>query len=218
MITAAAITADIIDSTKLSDKEINSVLENVNQLINNLKGVRLNIDNTLSIRRGDSIQGDTDNIEEALKIALLLKTTINRVNYSKGEKKSKIIDVRIAIGISEIIRRSNINESTGEAYIFSGRTLDSMKKDKRLIAIKTFNEKINAELDAELKLLEVVMERWTAATSEILFWMLWGEEEKKIAEKLGIKQPAISQGKKRAGWKGVEALLIRFKQLMEEIE
>ena len=218
MITAAAITADIIDSTKLSDKEINSVLENVNQLINNLKGVRLNIDNTLNIRRGDSIQGDTDNIKEALKIALLLKTTINRVNYSKGEKKSKIIDVRIAIGIGEIIRRSNVNESTGEAYIFSGRTLDNMKKDKRLMAIKTFNEKINAELDAELKLLEVVMERWTAATSEILFWTLWGDEEKKIAEKLGIKQPSISQGKKRAGWKGVEALLIRFKQLMEEIK
>ena len=210
----AVITADVVDYTKLANEQADAVLNNVSQLIEALDAARFNVNN-FYVKRGDSIQGELDNPKNALKVALLLKTAINRVNYKKGSRDSKIIDIRVAVGIGEVIRRKGINESSGDAYIFSGRTLDGMKKSKRLITIKTFDDNMNGELEAELKLLEVIMARWTAATSEILYWTLLGMEEKRVAEKLGIKQPAVSQAKKRAGWSGIEALLERFQQLME---
>ena len=107
-----------------------------------------------------------------------------------------------------------MGESTGDAYTFSGRTLDAMKKQKRTIAIKTANEKLNAELDTELALLEEIMFKWTVNSAEVLYWKLLGLNEYGVSQQLKISQPAINHRKKHAGWNGIEILLERFEQLM----
>jgi hypothetical protein len=212
----AVITADIIDYSKLSREGEDLVINTIYETFEDGSDVRTNVDSSFVITRGDNIQIELDKQEEALKAALLLKTAINKIALNKGNKTKPDIDVRIAIGIGEIInKRINVNESTGDAYTFSGRTLDSMKKHKRTFAIKTYNNKLNAELETEFKLLEVIMSGWTVNSAELIYWKLLGLSEKDISEKLNKTQSAINQRKKTAGWNGIEPLLERFTELMK---
>lgn len=212
----AVITADVIDSSSLSVEDEDFVLKVIYETFGKDSTIRTNVgENYFKITRGDKIQIELNEVSNALKTALLLKTAINKISLSNDRKPS--IDVRIAIGIGEVsAHRPNVNESTGEAYANSGRTLDSMKKNKRTFAIKTGNDNLDGELETEFKLLEIIMSGWVVTSAEVLYWTLIGLNENEISEKLEITQSAINQRKKTAGWSGVEALLLRFEELMRK--
>jgi hypothetical protein len=214
----AVITADVIDSTKLSVEGEDLVLKTIYETFGKDSTIRTNVDESyFKITGGDKIQIELDDATNALKTALLLKTAINKISMLNDRKPS--IDVRIAIGLGEVAaKRPNVNESSGEAYTNSGRTLDSMKKNKRTFAIKTGNDSLDAELETEFKLLEVIMSGWVVTSAEALYWTLIGLNEIEISEKLKVTQSAINQRKKTAGWTGVEALLQRFEELMTKGE
>lgn len=215
----AVITADIIDYTKLTKEGEDLVLQAIHQLVEDQKSARTNLNSRLSIKRGDSIQIELEDPANALRMALLLKTTVNKLKLSATSKTKPGIDIRIGIGIGAIhSKRNSVDESTGVAYIFSGRTLDALKKQKRSLAIKTSNEKINSELDTELALLEEIIFKWTIHSAEVLYWKLLDLSEHEISEKLKISQPATNHRKKHAGWNGIETLLERFEELMKKEE
>lgn len=212
----AIITADVINSTNLSFDGEELVIKAVYDTFGDDSTLRTNVEeSSFTISRGDRIQIELDDVFKALKTALLLKTVINKITLIGDNKTKPSIDVRIAIGIGEVgARRTNVNESTGEAYTNSGRTLDSMKKSKRTLAIKTNNKELDSELETEFKLLEVIMSGWKITSAEVLYWTLLGLNEVEISGKLGVTQSAINQRKKTAGWGGIEPLLKRFEELV----
>jgi hypothetical protein len=171
-----------------------------------------------SVQRGDSIQGEVSDVRDSLRVALLLRTAVNRISFDQSEKRKSPVNVRIAIGVGEVsLVRETVGESFGEAYLFSGRLLDSMKISKRVIAIKTSDEEINRELDTEFRLLEVIMRNWKITSADVLYCMLSGLDEKKTAARLGISQSAVNQRKRSAGWNAVSALLDRYEELMDKL-
>jgi len=209
----AVITADIIGYTKLTSNDANIVLNTIHSLFNELSLKRNNLSSSFSIKRGDSIQGEISNPAKALKIALLLKTAVRKLKL-----EGKNLDIRIAIGVGNIEnKRNSIDESFGEAYIYSGRSLDAMKNDRRVFVVKTNNETVNEELDVELILLEAIMSGWKTTSAEVLYYTLLGFNETEIAEKLNVSQSAINQRKKTAGWVAVEALVNRYDKLIKSI-
>lgn len=213
----AVITADIINSSKLSASEEDKLLEAIYTAFNPSYG-RTNLsEGSFYIKRGDSIQLELNDASEALKLALSLKASINRALSGVKGKSKPMVDARIAIGIGEIERkRELVNESSGNAYTYSGRMLDSMKKNKRTIAIKTGIKDVDAELDTELRLLEIIAAGWKVTSAEVIYWLLLNKNETEIGSILGISQSAINQRKKTAGWHGVEALLGRFNEIVKE--
>ncbi len=215
----AVITADIVNYSKLNKKQADKVLQVFYDLFKNEKGLKNNVADNFSVRRGDNIQVEVDTPAFAMNIALLLKTAVNRISFDKVKKRKAPVDVRIAIGIGEVeAERSNVNVSFGEAYMLSGRTLDSMKKAKRLIEIRTNDKETDRELSTELRLLEVIMNNWKITSADVLFWTLLGLDEKQVSEKLGISQPAVNQRKKVAGWNAVNSLLKRYEELIKKID
>jgi hypothetical protein len=214
----AVITADIVDYSKLSSEEEDLVINTIYEIFEDGSNIRTNVgESSFLITRGDNIQIELFKAEEALKAALLLKSAINKIAINKLNKTKPNIDVRMAIGVGEISsKRKNVNESTGDAYTYSGRTLDSMKKQKRTVAIKTYDYTLNAELETEFKLLEIILSGWTVNSAEVIYWTLLGLNEKEIGAKLKKTQSAINQRKKTAGWNGIEPLLKRFEELMKK--
>ena len=213
----AVITADVINSTKLSASEEDKVLEAVYAAFNRDSGRTNTTESSFYIKRGDSIQVELHNAAEALKLALRLKAAINKIALKGDTKTRPEVDVRIAIGVGSIDgKRDRVNESTGEAYTNSGRTLDSMKKNKRTLAIKAGITEVDAEFDTVLKLLEVIAAGWKVTSAEVIYWLLLDKNEAEIGNILGITQSAINQRKKTAGWYGVEALLARFDEIVRE--
>lgn len=215
----AVITSDIINYSRLEKKEEDLVLESL-QLLFEQEKLRSNIGSKgFRISRGDSIQAELEVPEQSLKLALLLKSSINKIRVKESNTLKPSIDLRIAIGIGSISsRRENVDESTGDAYSFSGRTLDTLKKRKRLIDIKTLDDNINAELQTEFVLLEEIISQWSVYSAEVVYWTLMAFTEEEIGRKLSISQSAVNQRKKRSGWNAIEVLLNRFELLINTVQ
>lgn len=215
----AVITADLVGSSLYSTSLMNRV-------INALKEEFLEIEEHYSpekqsfqIYRGDSFQGIISSAPESLRVALQLKSAVNRVNGGKSASRgsSKVCDLRLAIGIGEAgYEGDNISESNGQAFQFSGLTLDEMKNDIRKTRLKTPNEELNAEFEASLFLLDALMEKWSTASAEVIYYLLKGMKETEIAGELKISQSAVNQRKKAAGWDAVSALLKRFHEAVSK--
>lgn len=214
----AVITADIVDYSGLDSGKADEVLDVLHSLFGELRSVRSNVFEGFSVRRGDSIQGEVSDVRDSLRVALLLKTVINRISFGQGKKRKSPVNVRIAIGVGEVSsERDTVGQSFGEAYLFSGRLLDSMKKSKRVLAAKTQDEEVNRELDTEFRLLEVIMNNWKITSADVLYLTLSGLDEKQTASRLGISQSAVNQRKRSAGWNAVNALLTRYEELMDKL-
>ena len=91
----------------------------------------LNDNSTLwEIYRGDSFQIEIEDVLQSFISAVYVKACIKNI---------KNLDVRPAIGIGKKTYQGKIvSESNGEAFIFSGETLEDLKKRK----IKCKNEGI----------------------------------------------------------------------------
>ncbi len=215
----AVLTADLIDSSQYEEEILENVLNSLSEEFRRLteqygtENVRFNI------YRGDSFQGIISQPEKALEITLQIKTAINKIHLketSKNKAYSKIADFKMAIGIgTQDFERESISESNGQAFLFSGRTLDAMKNDYRKTLIKTEDEDINDEFNTSFYLLDTLTEKWSTASAEVVYYLLNGMKEREIATEIGISQSAINQRKKAAGWDAISGLVHRFEKVIK---
>ncbi|WP_037321729.1 hypothetical protein [Salegentibacter sp. Hel_I_6] len=210
----AVITADLVDSSNYSEVFLDEILKNLNSEFEKLKQDYPESEIDFEIYRGDSFQGVVSKFQDSLKIALQIKSLINKVRAKDQKNASSLADVKMAIGIGNFdYKGDSIAESNGQAFQFSGRTLDEMKGNSRKIRLKTPLENLNAEFEASLFLLDAVMEKWSQASAEVVYFLLKGMKETEIAEILKISQSAVNQRKKACAWEAISVLLKRFENI-----
>ncbi|MCF4101690.1 SatD family protein [Gillisia sp. M10.2A] len=214
----AVITADLIDSTLYKEPVLEQVLNTLRDEFEKVSNTLGKENIRLTIYRGDSFQGIIKNPEYALHVVLQLKSAINRIHLKKTKKSraySKIVDFKVAIGIGTVeIEREAISESNGQAFQFSGRTLDEMKSENRKTKIKTEYEEINNEFNTSFFLLDTITDKWSTASAEVVYYLLLGLKEREVADVLQISQSAVNQRKKAAGWDAISVLLERYKEVI----
>lgn len=200
----AIITGDIINSGEYSVSEWMSKLK-----------IYLaqwgNSPTTWEIYRGDEIQLRIA-VNDALKAAIQLKALI---------KSIKGLDIRMGIGIGdETYVGSGVSESNGTAYQRSGRTLEELKENKVNLMLTTADESYNRTLNLMLKLALDFMDNWSPVSAEIISMVLDNpnESQQNLAERLNIKQSAISQRQKRARLDLVQELLQYYDQTIHTIK
>lgn len=199
----AVITADLIDSTQYRKSLLEKVLTALNQEFINL-GLKSNEE--YQFYRGDSFQLITT-ASKALNIALRLKSLVIKTGTPAN--------LRLAIGIGKIeYPAKKIAEANGEAFRFSGLSLDEMKYEPGSIRLKTPGSDINAEFRVHFLLLEEIMQRWSTASAEVIYYLLQSKKEAEIAEILSISQSAVNQRKKTAAWHSLQALLKHYENLI----
>ncbi|HSP40635.1 MAG TPA: hypothetical protein VLN46_04315 [Gillisia sp.] len=214
----AVLTADLIDSSLYEDEVLKKVLDTLSsefELIikqHTKKEVRFNI------YRGDSFQGIVQDPANALLISLQIKAAINRIHLKKTKKNktySKIADFKIAIGIGTIdLERKAIAESNGQAFQFSGRSLDEMKAENRKTRLKTPEQEVDDEFNTSFYLLDTITDKWSTASAEVVYYLLKGFKEREIALELNITQSAVNQRKKASGWEAIANLLERYQHVI----
>ncbi len=215
----AVLTADLIDSSHYDEEVLNEVLDTLKAEFNAITGFT-DTENRFKIYRGDSFQGVLKYPEDALKVALLLKAAVNRIHIKKTRKSrnySKIADFKMSIGVGlQEIEREAISESNGQAFQFSGRTLDAMKTENRKIKLTTEDDDINSEFNASLFLLDTVSDKWSTASAEVVYYLIKGLKEKEVAAEIKISQSAVNQRKKAAGWDAISVLLERYNEVISK--
>ncbi|GAB1856563.1 hypothetical protein MHTCC0001_13980 [Flavobacteriaceae bacterium MHTCC 0001] len=161
---------------------------------------------TWEIYRGDSFQIEIDDVYQSFLASVYIKACI---------KSIKGLDVRLSIGIgNKTYHGDRVSESNGEAFIYSGETLETLKKEKQNLQIKTHNTEVDKELNLYFKLALVTMDNWTNNSAEVVKLSIENPNalQKELAEKIGTKQDAISKRQKRAGLEYILELNEMYKQ------
>ncbi|WP_300438057.1 hypothetical protein [Christiangramia sp.] len=215
----AVISADLLSSSRYSKALLEKVISSLNMEFKALEK-HSKYDLGFKIFRGDSFQGMLKDPGLSLKVAIQLKTAINKIHLHDEERNKafkKEADLRLAIGVGTYdFKRDSISESNGQAFQFSGRTLDEMKKENRKLQIKTPIENINNEFNTSLFLFDAISDKWSTASAEVIYYLLKGFIETEIASELGISQSAVNQRKKAAGWDAIQMLLTRYESVIKE--
>ncbi len=209
----AVITGDLIDSTKYTSQELDTILDIVNQ---EFEYFRSAYDTDFKLFRGDSFQGIVLDPTIALDLVIAIKTAVNKIPI-KNKNITGLPDFRIAIGIGTInLKRESILESNGEAFQFSGRALDTMKGDYPRLLLKTADDDLNDEFNVHFSLLDSVTSKWSMSSAEVIYYLHKGYKEVKIAETLGINQSAVNHRKKVANWDSISLLLDRYRSAVSK--
>ncbi|MCG2460777.1 SatD family protein [Flavobacteriaceae bacterium F89] len=143
------------------------------------------------IYRGDEFQLRIQP-QKALRTAIHIKALI---------KSIKGLDVRIAIGLgTETFKGTNVSQSNGTAYQYSGRTFETLKEQKINLAMASSDKSRDRTFNLILKLALDFMDDWSTFSAEIVAMVLESPEasQQEIAEQLHIQQSAVSQRQKRA--------------------
>jgi hypothetical protein len=201
----SVITGDIIGSTKHVNPNIwlNSLKAALGTLESNF--------NKWEIYRGDSFQIEVKDIVNTFEYAVYIKSCI---------KCNKGMDVRLAIGIGEKTFDGNkVTESNGEAFQFSGETLELLKQEKINLKIKTINETLNRELNLYFKFALIAMDNWTVNTAEIVKLSLENQNklQKELAQLIGTNQEAVSKRLKRAYFEEIKELDLLYRDKIDTL-
>lgn len=215
----AVLTADLIDSSQYEEDVLEMVLNSLKKEFEQIAKDYSEDKVRFKIYRGDSFQGVLKEPEEALHIAIQIKAAVNRIHLKETTKYkaySKIADFKMAIGIgTQDLEREAIAESNGQAFQFSGRTLDEMKTENRKTRLKTTDNNVDDEMNTSLLLLDTITDKWSTASAEVVYYLLRGLKEREVAEILSISQSAVNQRKKAAGWDAVSGLLNRYRAVIK---
>lgn len=163
------------------------------------------------IYRGDEFQLKIAP-KKALWAALQIKSAV---------KSIKDLDVRMAIGVgSETFKGETVSESNGSAYQRSGRTFETLRKEKLTLAITTGNTKEDESLNLMLRLALDFMDEWSLVSAELITISLASPRmsQQEIAEQLNIQQSAVSQRQKRARLDLVLQLLEYYQQSVKRMK
>jgi len=167
---------------------------------------------TWEIYRGDSFQLSISS-EDSLRTAILIKSVIKKQNIKK-------LDVRLALGIGkDDLYANKVSEATGEAFVYSGKLLDSLKENKVHLGIKTPWQEFDKEFNMMFKLGLVIMNSWTSNTAEVaeILFSVPGITQVEIAEKLGIAQSSVNDRIKRGAVYEIMEMERYFRKKIETI-
>ncbi|MEO8934730.1 MAG: SatD family protein [Xanthomarina sp.] len=196
----SVLTGDIIKSRSINNPDL--WLQTLKNALTTIEA-----DSSLwEIYRGDSFQIEIKDVKKSFEAAVYLKACI---------KTFKKLDVRLGIGIgAKTYIGQSITESQGEAFQNSGETLETLKKEKQNLKIKTPNKQLDQELNLYFKLALLGMDRWTVNSAEIIKLSLENPKaiQEELGEILGINQNAISQRQKRANLEEILELNTMYQQ------
>ncbi len=185
----AVITADIIDSTKTEIIFKEKIEEIAQDLQKKIPAFRV------EISRGDTFQILIDEPHESLWMVLTLKAGLRRNNryLKKGRSSLKdLLDARFSLGIGKINPgrpEETLGSMTGDAFMHSGRALDTMKKEGAIIKITTDNQELNEEFAAVMPLIGTITQRWSSQQAQAVYlYLLHQATQAEMGKMLKISQ------------------------------
>lgn len=206
--TLAVITGDIVNSTKLTALQFESLLSKIKQIQAWIS--QCHPANAHSIRRGDEFQSVIYDPANALRYVLLYRVGIKSLG--------KTYDCRMSFAIArnEGIREL-VEESMGEAFIRSGRGLKSLKTE--YLCFDSDRAEWVTDFELLLKYLDRQLTELTPRQCEVLLPMLQHKDSlsvSELADTLNIAVATASKSLKASGWPLMQALNKQFSTRIAE--
>lgn len=203
------ITGDFVSSTQGDDRcrrEMLSIVQNSVDVMRKYYGSM-----QLEFFRGDSFQILVKEPERALHVAVLIRAALCARTFTTSPF---IWDARMAIGIGEAANMArDLATSTGDAFLFSGRTLDAMKVER--LALKTYWTDVNKEFYVSNMFADDIISHWTIRQADLIFdYLLYNVSQRQIALNKGMTTQNVNRILKAAKAELIINYLHRFKEVI----
>lgn len=194
----AVITADIVNSTKLTPAA-------ERKLINKLKLVLTSY--RFEFYRGDSFQVYLK--DPALALAIICQAR------AAARIAGADCDIRASIGVGKVKSLPRkLSTAAGEAFTLSGRAFDEMKgTDSRLI-MQTSDKRLTPVLKIMGYFVDYIYKNLTPKQAEVILVLLEDNTQQGAARKLKKSQSTINKHAQAAGWNELAKLLKEYTALM----
>ncbi|MGL5681815.1 MAG: hypothetical protein ACRDDZ_02005 [Marinifilaceae bacterium] len=202
------ITGDIINSTSLTPKQRELLIQTLRELMDSLHNMG---SMQYEMFRGDSFQIIVDEPQHTLEVAILLRAGLNKSTPKESKQKW---DARMAIGIGTINYTSEkVTLSDGEAFHLSGREFDQL--DKKCLAIRTPWTEANEELAVSTAFADDIISGWTSAQAQVIFISLSMQcSQKEIALEIDKTTQNVSKLLNTGKQSLIELYIQRYKQII----
>jgi hypothetical protein len=202
----AVLTGDIVNSTLLDSQEEKKLLKMLQHILAEHKH---------EFFRGDSFQAYVKESTIALRIALQCRTAAIGLN---PELAPAVSDVRISIGIGNVESPVRVLATAkGEAFLLSGRALDSMNKTEGRLVIVTENKLANLALGVMSDYINSIYKQMTPKQAEVIYELLKGFSQHHVADKLNRSKSTISQHVTAGRWEEIESILNKYQEIVKLI-
>jgi len=205
MILSAVITADIVNSTRLSKTEYKKLVKNLEDILEPYQH---------EFFRGDSFQVFVKSPNEALRVLLQARTAAMKLSEASPS------DIRASIGIAQVkLPVKSFQTASGDVFILSGRSFDKMIKDERLIIVSDEkNKAVNLGLKLISQFIDYLFQRLTFKQAAVVYELLMDRTQIDTAKRLKKSQATIHKHIQAAGWPQTEKLLSDYKDLIALIQ
>ncbi|HMJ68238.1 MAG TPA: hypothetical protein VK508_05060 [Cyclobacteriaceae bacterium] len=206
----AVLTGDMVSSRSIPNKS--RWLRQLQEIIEKRSG--LTKTPKWSVFRGDGFQVELPQPSDALRLAVLIRAGLRSMPAFSKLK----LDARIAIGIGEKgYTGKSVNESDGQAYLWSGSLLDSLMHENHRLQVNTPWPTIDQPVNVALKLASAIIDDWTFAEAEVVWLKLSeGKTQDQMAKKLKISQPAVHKRYASSHYNELSALISYFESTVSE--
>lgn len=208
MTSGAVITADIVNSTRLSKSVTKKLDKNLMVVLEPHRH---------EFYRGDSFQVYMKDATAALHLVLQLRTAAMKIETAGS---MPLTDVRCSLGIGSVktpVR--DLKTATDEAFVLSGRAFDKMEPGERFVMSgPEKNRSINLGLEVIADFLDYLFHRLTYKQSVVIYEMLLQRNQIEIARRLKKSQATVHKHLQSAGWPEIEKLLKQYQLLVQTIE
>ncbi|MBT8411058.1 MAG: MarR family transcriptional regulator [Octadecabacter sp.] len=191
------LTGDIVGSTQLTPAQNERVKKALEGAHSDLTGF---IDGTIDLYRGDGWQMSFESHPLPLRFALYIRATLKTADEA--------FETRIAISEGQATDKSSfsaqLNTSSSEVFVSSGRCLDDMPRDILMA------HALGGALHASTVLLDHISRSWTKAQASAIQWFLLPHvavTQKDVASHLGISRQAVGQALDAAGYHVIDRAL-----------
>ena len=206
----SVITGDIIGSTLGNDSQRRKMLDVVEGSLDEIQN-ELVFRMQLEFFRGDAFQILIEKPEKALLVAVLLRAAL-----SGNTPKDNLYmwDARMAMGVGGVkYRTDSLAKSNGDAFVYSGRTLDEMGNER--LAIKTHWVPMNDEFAVSTPFADDLISQWTRVQANVIYdYLLYDVTQGQIARKKGMSPQNVSKVLKAGRIELIINYIKRFEKLI----
>ncbi|HEY4206754.1 MAG TPA: hypothetical protein VGM31_08080 [Puia sp.] len=203
----AVLTGDIVNSTQLDPSIEKTLLKELRRVLEPY---------TYEFYRGDSFQAFIKEPAKSLQVALICRTLA--ISLTAGEGELSVSDVRISIGIGEVIHPVKApGTAKGEAFLLSGRLFDDMQGSEQRLAIAAENPIAVVGLQVIASYIDTIYRGMTAKQADAILGLLRGDTQQEVAMRLNKSKSTVSQLVNAGRWQETENLLRQYELLINQL-
>jgi hypothetical protein len=207
----AVLTGDIIQSSRLSSNQLESVRSSLIASVNAVRRWKPGlVKGKPEFFRGDAWQLLLADAAMALRVGIFLRASL----LSRG-----LADSRVAIGLGEVeeISRERVSLSTGQAFVLSGKALDRMTLYSNMtIEVPKSAGPLSGWLSVVGHLCDSLIGQWTTRQAELVRAAVNPKEpdSENIGQSLkpAVSKQAVAKGLSGANWYVIREAVRAFEE------